>query len=120
MLEAEPFTCQPLFDIQANTALKQELIDHIIVFENYPLQQKIADSADRADSPLQIDQVKVSEQSGYNFNLVVAPGEELVIKFSYNAFVYDAAWISCIKRQLTQALSTAAQHLIFPLQIFFS
>ncbi len=47
MLEAEPFTCQPLFDIQANTALKQELIDHIIVFENYPLQQKIADSADQ-------------------------------------------------------------------------
>ncbi len=79
MLEAEPFTCQPLFDIQANTALKQELIDHIIVFENYPLQQKIADSADRADSPLQIDQVKVSEQSGYNFNLVVAPGKNLLL-----------------------------------------
>lgn len=118
MLEAEPFTCQPLFDIQANTALKQELIDHIIVFENYPLQQKIADSADRADSPLQIDQVKVSEQSGYNFNLVVAPGEELVIKFSYNAFVYDAAWISCIKRQLTQALSTAAQHPDIPIADF--
>lgn len=118
MLEAEPFTCQPLFDIQANTALKQELIDHIIVFENYPLQQKIADSADRADSPLQIDQVKVSEQSGYNFNLVVAPGEELVIKFSYNAFVYDAAWISCIKRQLTQALSTAAQHPDIPIVDF--
>ncbi|MCY8282081.1 amino acid adenylation domain-containing protein, partial [Bacillus inaquosorum] len=118
MLEAEPFTCQPLFDIQANTALKQELIDHIIVFENYPLQQKIADSADRADSPLQIDQVKVSEQSGYNFNLVVAPGEELVIKFSYNAFVYDAAWISCIKRQLTQALSTAAQHPDIPILDF--
>ncbi|WIW30337.1 non-ribosomal peptide synthetase [Bacillus inaquosorum] len=118
MLEAEPFTCQPLFDIQANTALKQELIDHIIVFENYPLQQKIADSADRTGSPLQIDQVKVSEQSGYNFNLVVAPGEELVIKFSYNAFVYDAAWISCIKRQLTQALSTAAQNPDIPIADF--
>lgn len=118
MLEAEPFTCQPLFDIQANTALKQELIDHIIVFENYPLQQKIADSADRTGSPLQIDQVTVSEQSGYNFNLVVAPGEELVIKFSYNAFVYDAAWISCIKRQLTQALSTAAQHPDIPIADF--
>lgn len=91
MLEAEPFTCQPLFDIQANTTLKQELIDHIFVFENYPLQQKIADSADHTNSPLQIDQVQVSEQSGYHFNLVVAPGEELVIKFSYNAFVYDAA-----------------------------
>ncbi|MEC1444353.1 plipastatin non-ribosomal peptide synthetase PpsE [Bacillus subtilis] len=118
MLEAEPFTCQPLFDIQANTALKQELIDHIIVFENYPLQQKIADSADQTDSPLQIDQVQVSEQSGYNFNLVVAPGEELVVKFSYNAFVYDAAWISCIKRQFTQALSTAAQHPDMPIADF--
>ncbi|MGQ9007785.1 non-ribosomal peptide synthetase [Bacillus stercoris] len=115
ILEAEPFTCQPLFDIQANTALKQELIDHIIVFENYPIQQKIADSA---DSPLQIDQVKVSEQSGYNFNLVVAPGEELIIKFSYNTFIYDAAWISCIKRQFTQALSTAAHHPDTPIADF--
>ncbi|MBU2661358.1 non-ribosomal peptide synthetase [Bacillus cabrialesii] len=118
MLEAEPFTCQPLFDIQANTALKQELIDHIIVFENYPIQQKIADSADQTDSPLQIDQVKVSEQSGYHFNLVVAPGEELIIKFSYNAFIYDAAWINCIKRQFTQALSTAAHHPDTPIADF--
>ncbi|MER0465971.1 amino acid adenylation domain-containing protein [Bacillus cabrialesii subsp. cabrialesii] len=118
MLEAEPFTCQPLFDIQANTALKQELIDHIIVFENYPIQQRIADSADQTDSPLQIDQVKVSEQSGYHFNLVVAPGEELIIKFSYNAFIYDAAWINCIKRQFTQALSTAAHHPDTPIADF--
>ncbi|MCY8164396.1 amino acid adenylation domain-containing protein, partial [Bacillus inaquosorum] len=39
-------------------------------------------------------------------------------KFSYNAFVYDAAWISCIKRQLTQALSTAAQHPDIPIADF--
>ncbi|MEC1406792.1 fengycin non-ribosomal peptide synthetase FenB [Bacillus halotolerans] len=118
MLDAEPFTCHPLFDIQANTALKQELIDHIIVFENYPLQQKMADSADQIDSPLQIDNVKVSEQSGYNFNLVVAPGDELVIKFSYNAHVYDAAWMTCIQRQLTQALQAAADHPDIPVADF--
>ncbi|MCY8026759.1 amino acid adenylation domain-containing protein [Bacillus sonorensis] len=118
MLDAEPFTYHPLFEIQGSTALKQELIDHIIIFENYPLQQKIADSADHIDASLQIDEVKVSEQSGYNFNLVVAPGDELVIKFSYNAYVYDVSWISCIKRQLTQALTTAADHSDCPVADF--
>ncbi|MCY8988924.1 non-ribosomal peptide synthetase [Bacillus atrophaeus] len=114
MLDAEHFSFQPLYDIQSKTALKQELIDHIIVFENYPLQQKVADSAGHADAPFEIKNVKVSEQSGYNFNLVIAPGDELIIKFSYNSHVFDPAWIACVRDHLTQALRCVAENTDIP------
>ncbi len=40
MLDSEAFSYHPLADIQSQTELKQDLIDHIIVFENYPIQQR--------------------------------------------------------------------------------
>ncbi|MED1741238.1 amino acid adenylation domain-containing protein [Bacillus swezeyi] len=113
-LAQDMFSFYPLADIQSHTAFKQNVIDHIFVFENYPLQQQMQDSADRTESPLQIENVKVSEQSGYNFNIVIAPGDELIIKFSYNANVYDESWINCVKDHLLEALRRTAEDTDIP------
>ncbi|MBY8914329.1 amino acid adenylation domain-containing protein [Bacillus sp. YC2] len=110
MLDTEAFSFHPLADIQSHTVLKQDLIDHIIVFENYPLQQQMEDSENMTDAPFRIENVKVSEQSGYNFNLVIAPGDELIIKFSYNANVYDDLWMERVKGHLQEALRCAASN----------
>ena len=37
----------PLYDIQARTEQKQDLINHILVFENYPLEQKLEQTGNR-------------------------------------------------------------------------
>lgn len=108
MLDSEAFSYHPLADIQSQTELKQDLIDHIIVFENYPIQQQMKDAEKESDAPFRIGNVNVSEQSGYDFNLIIAPGDELLIKFSYNANVYDEVWIESVKGHLEEALRGAA------------
>ncbi|PAD65391.1 non-ribosomal peptide synthase [Bacillus siamensis] len=110
MLDSEAFSYHPLADIQSQTELKQDLIDHIIVFENYPIQQQMKDAEKESDAPFRIGNVNVSEQSGYDFNLIIAPGDELLIKFSYNANVYDEVWIESVKGHLEEALRCAAFH----------
>lgn len=40
-LAAEAYSYHPLYEIQSRSAVKQGLIDHILVFENYPVQQEI-------------------------------------------------------------------------------
>ncbi|KRT88203.1 non-ribosomal peptide synthetase [Bacillus paralicheniformis] len=112
-LAQDMFNFYPLADIQSQITFKQHAIDHIFVFENYPLQQ-MQDSANRAESPLQIENVKVSEQSGYNFNLMIAPDDELVIKFIYNANVYDESWIDCVRGHLLEALRRVAEDTDIP------
>lgn len=77
MLDSEAFSYHPLADIQSQTELKQDLIDHIIVFENYPIQRQMKDAEKESDAPFRIGYVNVSEQSGYDFNLIIAPGDEI-------------------------------------------
>ncbi|MCY9436270.1 condensation domain-containing protein, partial [Bacillus haynesii] len=37
-LNGQPYSYHPLYEIQAESAVKQGLIDHILVFENYPVE----------------------------------------------------------------------------------
>lgn len=40
-LKGQAYSYHPLYDIQANSQVKQGLIDHILVFENYPVEQEL-------------------------------------------------------------------------------
>ena len=115
MLDSEAFSYHPLADIQSQTELKQDLIDHIIVFENYPIQQQMKDAEKESDAPFRIGNVNVSEQSGYDFNLIIAPGDELLIKFSYNANVYDEVWIESVKDTWKKLCAAPPSIPMFPL-----
>ncbi|WP_258529505.1 condensation domain-containing protein [Paenibacillus polymyxa] len=69
----------PLYDIQARTEQKQDLINHIMVFENYPIGQQMkqmggSGEAD-AHTGFSIANVELTEQTNYDFNLIVVPDE---------------------------------------------
>ncbi|TGU56387.1 condensation domain-containing protein, partial [Mesorhizobium sp. M00.F.Ca.ET.186.01.1.1] len=44
-LQSQPYEHVPLYDIQAQSVLKQELIDHLLVIENYPLVEALQKKA---------------------------------------------------------------------------
>ncbi|PZD92991.1 non-ribosomal peptide synthetase, partial [Paenibacillus sambharensis] len=92
-LEAESFSFVPLYELQNRTPLKQHLLDHILVFENYPVQQELEDTAEETGSEFQICGFQAYEQTNYDFDITVAPGEGLTFQFSFNAVVYDPAFI---------------------------
>ncbi|MCU0289273.1 MAG: amino acid adenylation domain-containing protein, partial [Acidobacteria bacterium] len=78
-----------LADIQACSLLKDALIDHIMVFENYPLDQEIKNNLNPGEYGFTVDDLWAYEQTNYDFNISMFELKSLVIKFSYNASVYD-------------------------------
>ena len=83
----------PLREIQSETKLKRELFDHIIAFENYPLDKELENNINFGDIGISISDIQIFEQTNYDLNIVVFPGEQLEIKFSYNTNVYQSEQI---------------------------
>ncbi|SFR11785.1 non-ribosomal peptide synthase/polyketide synthase [Paenibacillus sp. cl130] len=94
----------PLYEIQAQAEQKVELINHIMVFENYPMDEQIEQLGEREEADFKITGVDAVEQTNYDFNIVVLPGETLRVHFGYNAQVYDYERVEQIQGHLLQLL----------------
>ncbi|MBF0525897.1 MAG: AMP-binding protein, partial [Deltaproteobacteria bacterium] len=92
-----------LAEIQANHHLKQGLFDHLMIFENYPLE-----SVKMPLSGLTISQVEVFEQTNYDFLIAVSPDRELGFEFNYNGRVYSPDQIKRLAGHLEQLARSAA------------
>ncbi|WP_024120185.1 surfactin non-ribosomal peptide synthetase SrfAC [Bacillus halotolerans] len=106
-LESEPHQYVPLYDIQSQ-ANQPKLIDHIIVFENYPLQD--ASNEESGQNGFDMEDVHVFEKSNYDLNLMASPGDEMLIKLAYNENVFDEAFMLRLKSQLLTAIQQLIQH----------
>jgi amino acid adenylation domain-containing protein/non-ribosomal peptide synthase protein (TIGR01720 family) len=112
MLEHVPHQYHPLAEIQTYSPLKQNLLDHIMVFENYPLAKEIGgllktnfDPA--AASPVTLSGVEFIEQSNYDFNVTVMLDQQLNIKFQYNDNMFDSIVPKRMAAQFQQLLEQA-------------
>ncbi|MCP4153801.1 MAG: non-ribosomal peptide synthetase, partial [bacterium] len=97
-INSEPHHYFPLAEIQSASHLKQNLMDHILVFENYPLAQQLehaaAEQNEKEDGvKLNVSGVETFEQTNYDFNIAIYLGERLNIKFNYNGNVYKEVFI---------------------------
>ncbi|MBB5624256.1 amino acid adenylation domain-containing protein [Pedobacter cryoconitis] len=88
-----------LADIQVDNV---GVFDHIVVFENYPVQQLVEQSIGGTEHTggLSLISSAIFEQTNYDFTLVILPGDKLCIKFKYNKKVYDQELISRLEKQL--------------------
>jgi fengycin family lipopeptide synthetase D len=93
-LESKTHEQCPLADIQTNSYLKNDLINHIMVFENYPLDKEANSTGALKGQAFTIDNVKSYEETNYSLDVTVVPGDELNINFNYDARVFDDAFVS--------------------------
>ncbi|MBD0378728.1 non-ribosomal peptide synthetase [Paenibacillus sedimenti] len=107
-LASEPYHFVPLYDIQSQDGHKQDLFDHIVIFENYPVAKELQNNDWDHTLGFAIGDVQVEEQTNYPLNIVVAPGSELLIKLSFDAAVYAADWISGIEGHMKQVFAQVA------------
>ncbi|VBB05118.1 phosphopantetheine attachment site [Lucifera butyrica] len=92
-VESERYSYYPLAEIQAKTSLKSNLIDHIVAFENYPAEAGL----NAAEAGITIGAAEAYEQTNYDFNLIAVLSNELIIKFKYNALVYEPRFVAQLK-----------------------
>ena len=101
-LEMEKYSYYPLADIQASTPLKGALLDHIIVFENFPIQKSVANSGSGNNSEFVIEDVQAFEQTNFDFNIIIMPAEELNIRFTFNSNIYDKSYMESLFEHIRQ------------------
>ncbi|RFT60770.1 hypothetical protein D0U04_31005, partial [Bacillus clarus] len=77
---------------------------HIMVFENYPVEQQMEHGESHSETELTITNVTMTEQTNYDFNVMVIPGEEIQMQFQYNAHIYDDASIERMRNHLIQIM----------------
>lgn len=116
----------PLVEIQAQSPLNRNLIDHIFVFENYPLADKLeglnnAASSHKDSTPgikpksrLTFSNVTINEQTNYDFNVLVVPGSKLLIKFKFNGHVYSKTSIQTLVHRLELLITQVIEDSIQP------
>lgn len=106
MVESSPFEFFPLYEIQSNTSLKNHLLDHAIAFENYPLEDYVKEVELEDGKTIRFGNVDVREQATYDLHIIVNPGNEFKVTFTYNSSVYCDWQISdlaeCIKQVINE------------------
>ncbi|MBN3526500.1 non-ribosomal peptide synthetase [Paenibacillus apiarius] len=86
MLESEEHSHYPLSAIQADSQWGRQFINHIVGFENVPLDIDLLGEEDL--SGIRIYDFELSDQTNFDFNLVVIPSDELSVSIKFNALAY--------------------------------
>jgi amino acid adenylation domain-containing protein/non-ribosomal peptide synthase protein (TIGR01720 family)/FkbM family methyltransferase len=102
--------------IQAVTELGNELFDHILVFENYPVQEMIEQTVSNkgSNTGMVIEHSETHYHDGFDFNISVLPGQVIHIKFKYSCHLYDDAFVQKIGAEFMQLLQILLEVLLKP------
>ena len=113
-LASEPHHYHPLAEIQSKSILKQKLIDHLFIFENYPIKEQleICESEKNQNSrlSLKLTNVSVFEQTNYDFNIILQGMDRLNIIFQYNGSVYNKDFVEGISRHFGVAIDQVIEN----------
>ncbi|WP_010494699.1 non-ribosomal peptide synthetase [Paenibacillus elgii] len=102
---SEKYAMYPLYEIQALSALKRELINHILVFETGSPSSDAVEAAAKA-AGLKMTGFRTEGRTSYDLTVIMQAGDDMRIRFDYNARVYEreamerlqAHWLRIVKQ----------------------
>jgi len=108
-VQAEAHQYYPLAEIQSRHPLKQNLIDHIFTYQNYQkiedirrIENKTGEAGGRG--VFELTGAEAHEQVNYNYNVLIIPGDRLVLSFEYNQMEYDQSLFRRLQEQYREIL----------------
>ncbi|MFE4201638.1 gramicidin S non-ribosomal peptide synthetase GrsB [Aneurinibacillus aneurinilyticus] len=116
VLLAQQYEYFPLYEIQNHTELKQDLIDHIMVIENYPLVEELQKNSIMQKVGFTVRDVKMFEPTNYDMTVMVLPRDEISVRLDYNAAVYDINFIKKIEGHMKEVALCVANNPYVPVQ----
>lgn len=78
----------PLAEIQAQRSFGGDLFDHLLIFENYPVEGPPLETSDPGTNPFTIELLGGHDRTHYPFTFIATPGKNLHVRLSFNANVY--------------------------------
>ncbi len=101
-LESKKYEYLPIVEVQSQTAMKGDLIDHLLAFENFPLQE--SEEIEEGAADFAVVGFEGEGQTNYNFDITIIPGKDYRLIFTYNALVYDSDILKSIPNHLENIL----------------
>ncbi|MEC0599321.1 amino acid adenylation domain-containing protein [Bacillus spizizenii] len=107
-IKANEYSYCSLAEVQSLTEMKNKLINHVVVYENYPLDDNLKHFQSSSKSEVRIIAAEGFEQTNYDLELLIAPGKEMQLKITYNDGVYCKEMIRSILQNLKNILQHAS------------
>lgn len=89
VIESQTYHYYPLAELQAQSLLKSHLLDHILVFENYPLIQQIESRSTGQQTAARLTRLSVFEQTNYDLTVLITGTERLTVTLQYNRLAFS-------------------------------
>lgn len=106
--DADAYHAFPLAEAQACSPMRGELLDHLLVFENYPVDDSIG--ADRyGELGFRFGDSEETEKTNYDLTVLVNLGETLHVRLKYNGAAFDASTMQSVSRHFENILAEVAQ-----------
>ncbi|REK74754.1 non-ribosomal peptide synthetase [Paenibacillus paeoniae] len=102
---SEQFDYASLADIQDLSALKQQLLDHIYIFQNYPLELDTAEQSALSGLSFTVDDIQTYEQTNYDLNIMIALHKQITVRLIYNRHVYKERQMKAIESHMTAIMN---------------
>lgn len=99
------------------------LINHVVVYQNFPVQDRMEELGQKGEVPLEITNVGGTEHNSFDFTLIVKPHEQMKMILMYNAKVYDLTTVEQIQKHfisMVQQVVTNPEVLISDLDLITS
>jgi amino acid adenylation domain-containing protein/non-ribosomal peptide synthase protein (TIGR01720 family)/FkbM family methyltransferase len=107
-IESVPHHYSPLVETQSANLLKQNLFDHVLAFENFPVAEQVEgynhQSINNNSISLTVSSINTDAHTSFEFNVIIEPGDSLRVKFHYNEILYDDLIVSKIAEHFTQII----------------
>ncbi len=109
-IERRPYEHVPLAEIKEQAPALREIFDHLVVLENYPMEEELrgATAGAAAKGP-RLSEIEGFERTHYDFTLVAVPLRAgLEIEMGYNEAVYPVAQMRRVQAQLLNLVAVLA------------
>ncbi len=107
--EAEPHHHYPLARIQDDHASLETLFDHLVIYENYPMDEALRDRGELDE--LGIEGISTYERTHYGLSFIAQPvGDSVELDLNYDAGKYEPAQIEQLAQLWQQTLEELTRH----------
>jgi len=103
-LASEPHHYYSLAEIQTASETKQDLLDHVFIFQNFPLSEELYNIRKEFKIDFSIDELDIFEQTSYDLSIEVNPGRRMGIDLRYNTLIFREQMMKQITEQLVQMI----------------
>jgi amino acid adenylation domain-containing protein/non-ribosomal peptide synthase protein (TIGR01720 family) len=110
LMESQTYGILSLGEVQGYTAVEGQALEHLYIYENYPVDQEIRSSQLASSAGFKIAKRYSIEKTNYHLNLMIIPRSDLHLVWQYSEKVYAAWFVTALARHIQCVLQQVVLH----------